>query len=318
MIAEQDMDILRAALEACDHAATANVAAGRGGPFAASLHLYDGTAWHRIAGPVGNAVLETGLASAHAEDRLILPGSVATLVAGLQRCDPGAARVAVVSSAESCPACHTKLEILARRLVHDGLLAPGRFAVVYGASYEGTAAVAGFNDSLYQDDFMRPENQRMIPHRRIDAPPSGHPGGAAAVEHHGQWFRGDGAHPESAAIHAACTAQKQSAQATPWNLDGAVLYTDAAIIGPLTYAEAQWANIAQIVSTGDSSRDEAPGIGNADLFDIIATRPYTHPRSALSLIRLEPFANRAQHEWRARADRGEARFYNGSGTPHGS
>lgn len=318
MIAEQDMDILRAALEACDHAATANVEAGRGGPFAASLHLYDGRAWHIIAGPVGNAVLETGLGSAHAEDRVIQPDHIAALIAGLKACAPGAARVAVVSSAESCPACHAKLEILARTLVADGVLAAGRFVVLYGASYEDTATVAGFNDSLYQDDFMCPAAQRMIPHHHAATLPAGHPGSAAAVEQGGRWFRGDGAHPESVAIHAACIAQKEAGRAEPWNLGGATLYTDTDIIGPLTYAEAQWANIGRIVSTGNATRTEAPGIGNADLFEIIATRPYPHPRSALSLIRLCPFANRAQHAWRGHVDRGEAFFYNGAGAPHGS
>lgn len=322
-------DILRAALAACDCAATENVLAGRGGPFAASLHVHDGATgtWHTIAGPLGNAVLDTGMASAHAEDRIIQPVHIAALRACLAEVGVAQAHVYVVSSGESCPACHAKLEILARELLHDGVLRPGSFTVVYGATYEDTARVAGFNDHLYHEDFQKPAGMGLVRQSRMEiaAVPDpvavilrGASGPAAVVVSGPDHFAGTGAQPEITAIAAACTARKESGDPAPWDLRGAVLYTATTEIGPLAYAECQWANVAQWVGVtglppGRISAPEAPGIANDALFRIIATRPYTHQDSALSFRRITPFANIAQETWRARSAQGAVAHYNGAG-----
>lgn len=313
MTIDRDIEILKSALDACDRVACENVQAGRGGPFAASLHIYDGVEWSCLAGPAGNAVLETGMASAHAEDRIVQPDIIARLRAALRAIGPERARIAVVSSAESCPACHAKIEILSRVLRAEGLIAPGSFILLYGADYEDTERIAGFNDALYHEDMAQEPHRRRIRFER-GVPPEAWPRGArAAVAMGGNFYAGDGDHPESAAICIACRARKESGDDTPWDLKGAVLYTDAAEIGPLTYAEAQWANVGKIVSIGKVQRSDAPDITNADLFEIITTRPYTHAHSALDIRRVTPFANRAQHAWRARMESGAGRSYNGMG-----
>lgn len=298
--------VLRDLLAAADREAVKNVRSGRGGPFAASLHVYNRAkaVMIEIAPPAGNAVLETGLASAHAEDRIIAPANIRALKMALRAMGPEAAEVYLVSSAESCPACHAKLEILARILVHEGLLQPGRFTVVYGASYDDTRDVAGFHDAPYHHDMTKPEEQRLIRVER-DTPPAGISAGVAAVVMpDGRIFtaaddRDDDviATAEIRAIRAACAAGKEAGADTPWDLGGAVLYAPVDVVGPLMYAESQWANIGRIVLTGETGRNEAPGIGNADLFSTIAARPYNHETSALRILRLQPFANLAQHEW---------------------
>ncbi|MGZ9108977.1 MAG: hypothetical protein ACXW4B_09180 [Micavibrio sp.] len=314
--------VLRDLLSAADHEAVKNVRSGRGGPFAASLHIYDRAkgAMIEVAPPAGNAVLETGLASAHAEDRVIAPANIRALKKALRDTGPEAAELYLVSSAESCPACHAKLEILARILMHEGLLQPGRFTVVYGASYDDTRDVAGFHDAPYHHDMTKPEEQRLIRVER-GVPPAGiAPGQAAVVMPDGTAFTADDdreddviATAEIGAIRAACAAGKKAGAETPWDLGGAVLYAPVDVVGPLMYAESQWANIGRIFLTGETGRSEAPGIGNAELFSTIAARPYNHETSALRIIRLQPFANLAQHEW-ARLHREEPsriKVYNG-------
>ncbi len=314
--------ILQDLLRAADHEAVKNVQSGRGGPFAASLHVYDRAKSEmiEIAPPAGNAVLETGLASAHAEDRVIAPANIRALKKTLRDVGVEAAEIYLVSSAESCPACHAKLEILARILMHEGLLQPGRFTVVYGASYDDTRDVAGFHDAPYHHDMTKPEEERLIRIERGSGPAGIAPGQAAVVMPDGTVFTADDdreddviATAEIGAIRAACAAGKAAGTDTPWDLRGAVLYAPVDVVGPLMYAESQWANIGRIVLTGEAGRNEAPGVGNAALFHAVAARPYNHEASALRVMRLQPFDNRAQHEW-ARLNREEPskiRVYNG-------
>jgi hypothetical protein len=320
------LGMLHARLQACDDCAVANVRAGLGGPFGASLHVYDGSELIDVAGPVGNAVLSTGLASAHAEDRVMVPENVEKLRAVLARVGAGAS-VYVVSSAESCPACHAKLEILARSLVGDGLLGAGRFHVLYGATYDDTREVAGFHDAPYHTDMTKAPGERLIAvgHCALNDCPASfrvalEQGHAVIASHDGYHFvghdaRGDDviATAEISAIRNACRAEQASGSSTPWDLEQGVLYSPAQAVRPLMYAEAQWANISRIVLTLQSKVQEAADIGNDDFFHIVAARPYNGAGAAAQIIRLSPFENKAQHEWaRQRAEDPEAtRQYNG-------
>ena len=320
------LGLLHDRLRACDDCAVENVRAGLGGPFGASLHVYDGSALIDVAGPVGNAVLSTGLASAHAEDRVMVPENVEKLRAVLRRVGAGAS-VYVVSSAESCPACHAKLEILARSLIHDGLLGAGHFHVLYGATYDDTRDVAGFNDAPYHIDMTKGPADRLIavehcalndcPVRIRDELARGH---AVVSGHDGYSFAGADARDEDivataeiSAIRAACRAEQSSGSPTPWDLEGGVLYSPAFAVGPLMYAEAQWANISRIALTGQATAQEAADIGNERFFSVIAARPYNGTDAAARIIRLSPFENKAQHEWARQRDENPdaARQYNG-------
>lgn len=320
------LGLLHDRLRACDDCAVENVRAGLGGPFGASLHVYDGSDLIDVAGPVGNAVLSTGLASAHAEDRVMVPENVEKLRDVLRRVGAGAS-VYVVSSAESCPACHAKLEILARSLVHDGLLGAGRFHVLYGATYDDTRDVAGFNDAPYHTDMTKAPGERLIavqsctpdecPARFRAALEQGH---AVIASPDGYHFVGVDARSsdvvataEISAIRAACRAEQTSGSPTPWDLEGAVLYSPAQALGPLMYAEAQWANIGRITLLAMASAQEAADIGNDDFFGVVAARPYNKAGAAVQIIRLSPFENKAQHEWARQRDEDPdaTRQYNG-------
>lgn len=320
-------DRLKSLLAACDDAAVENVRAGKGGPFAASLHIYDQAEdeWITLAGPVGNAVLETGLASAHAEDRIITPDSVSRLKMCLGA-RPGS-QIYAVSSAESCPACHAKLEILARDLIRERLIAPGAFTVAYGATYEDTESIAGFNDAPYHNDFQLPPGTGLIRQETmaVAAVPDAVRvefetclGRCAAVVLEDRIYKGEGAKPEVSAIQAACHARKEYGINDSWDLKRATLYTWTRDIGPLAYAEAQWANIGRWVTVlhGNAAHAqtiESEGIKNGDLFRVIGARPYTHPDSALRFLHVTPFENRGQQEWRLLCESGNVRIYNGAG-----
>lgn len=317
-----DTGILRAALEDCDAAALANVRSGAGGPFAAALHVHDTARglWQAISAPCGNAVLKSGLPTAHGEDQAIAPAHQEKLRDVLHRVGADHAHVYLVTSGEPCPACHAKLEILARVLVHEGSLLPGRFTVVYGASYEDTAAVAGFDDAAYHQDMQKKPGTGLLRQRAMamnELPLAVRDlmiSAAAVVESGDFCATGNGPMPEVAAIKDACRMQLAAHDPAPWDLRGATLYTATETIGPLAYAEALWANVTHWVSVqgaGEQTR-EAPDIGNDALFSIVATRPYTHEDSALSFLHITPFANLAQQEWRRLAKAGEVRDYNGA------
>ena len=313
-------DELAAMVADCDRAAVANVRAGHGGPFGASLAVYnraDGTVMP-VAGPACNAVLETGLAGAHAEDRVLQPPHLARLCDVLGDVGADHAIVLLASSGESCPACYAKIEIVARDLIRRGLIVPDGFVLAYGASYEDTRVVAGFNDEPYHADMAGPADARKIgwcisdeilpvPARVVmdggavyDAPAPRHDEQTPLLT------------PEVRAIYAACHAQKARGADEPWNLRGAVLYTRSVCAGPLMYAESQWANIARIVQCGGpATADEAGDMGNADFFRVVAARPYNGPGAAVCVVRIQPFETAAQHEWARLSADGAVAHYNG-------
>ncbi|WP_435640522.1 hypothetical protein [Micavibrio aeruginosavorus] len=305
---------------ATDAAAVQNVRSGHGGPFGASLSVYnrDNGALVPVAGPVCNAVLETGLAGAHAEDQVLQPTVLRTLRDTLKTVGRDHAIVVLASSGESCPACYSKIEIVARALMAEGLIAAGAFVLAYGASYEDTRVVAGFNDEPYHADMAGPLENRMIPCVRGDVTL---PVSARVVTPDGTIYDGADARasaqtplftPEIQAIYTACRAQKKGGVDEPWNLRQAVLYTTAPMIGPLMYAESQWANIGRIVQCdGPPVPAEAPDATNDALFAVVAARPYNGPQAAVHVVRVTPFANLAQHEWARLSAAGQVAHYNG-------
>ncbi|MDD3030256.1 MAG: hypothetical protein PHS57_08310 [Alphaproteobacteria bacterium] len=182
---EACQDLLRKANET----AVKNVLLGKGGPFGAILALCDegSNAYECIGEPGANAVLETGVATTHAEDRVLQPHYIEVLKNVLIRwLDDGLApRLVLVSSGQSCPACHAKAEIVARHLT-EGRLFKGQeelfgsvqeilgknMIVLYGTSYQETARVAGFNDLPYVADLMRfaaePDGPSMVAYETRD------------------------------------------------------------------------------------------------------------------------------------------------------
>lgn len=322
-------EILKKLVDEADMAAVENVREGRGGPFGASLNIINLANHHvlRIGEIAGNAVLETGVGSAHAEDQALSPENVRALKANLKNMNTGKVAVVVASSGESCPACHAKIEILARILIDEQLLTPGHFIVAYGATYADTLHVAGFNDEPYHADMTKPESARLI--RIDDATGDNLPDAVKQVLADAPAVLVTGDHviagqderrqhftfvPEVSAMRAACQQRKQSGAAEPWDLQRATLYTRSRHIGPLTYAEAQWANIVRLVrvSGDDIVQPEAPAVSNDDLFRAIATRPYNNPHSVLRVVRITPFANHGQHEWaRLQSINPDLKNYNG-------
>lgn len=306
--------LLKKLVDEADLAAVENVREGRGGPFGASLNIINLENMHvlRIGAIAGNAVLETGVGSAHAEDQALSPENIRALKSNLKNRDLKNVAVVVASSGESCPACHAKIEILSRILIDERLLQLGHFVVAYGASYADTLNVAGFNDEPYHADMTRTEDSRLIkieniPYEQLpsavqlrlhesSAVVQGSSGLFSGKDERAQHFT---LTPEVTAMRAAAHSQKAKGADTPWDLQKATLYSTASQIGPLAYAEAQWANIARWVrvSAQKEMPGEAPGISNNDLFRAIGARPYNNQYSALRVVRVTPFDNRGQHEW---------------------
>lgn len=322
-------EILKNLVEEADLAAVANVREGRGGPFGACLNIINLETMHllRIGAMAGNAVLETGVGSAHAEDQALSPENIRALKSNLKNRDLSGTAVIVASSGESCPACHAKIEILARILIDEGLLLPGHFTLAYGATYADTLHVAGFNDEPYHADMTKAENARLIriedvPYEQLPPDVQQHLTGAGAlVQTHGGLFKGTDERiqhftltPEVTALRAAAQAQKFQGIDAPWDLQKATLYSTANQIGPLAYAEAQWANIARWVRVAPhkNTPTEAPVIDNNGLFRAISTRPYNNPYSVLHVVRITPFSNYGQHEW-AKLQQGDPALKNYNG-----
>lgn len=325
-------EILKKLVDEADLAAVENVREGRGGPFGASLNIINLAHNHilRIGDIAGNAVLETGVGSAHAEDQALSPENVRALKAHLKNRDLPKTAVVVASSGESCPACHAKIEILARILLDEGLIQPGHFVVAYGATYADTLNVAGFNDEPYHADMNKPEAARLIQIEDMDAAKlpaelkSQISDACALVQSSNGNFTGHDERsthftltPEVTAMRAACHAQKIQGAPEPWDLQRATLYTTTRQIGPLGYAEAQWANIARWVRVSgmNSAAPEAPAINNDALFQAIAARPYNNQYSILNVVRITPFANLGQQEWaKLQTENPELKNYNGVAT----
>ena len=146
-------------LAEADKFALKNVDSG-GGPFAAIVAVYDPVSCEcvRIGKPSVNAVLDTGIPSAHAEDQWFLPRkNMRDLVQVLSKWKQKGREPQVIfaSSGQSCPSCLTKEEILARYLKKSELVPYSNFIVAYGATFENSARIAGFNDLPYVQDLVR-------------------------------------------------------------------------------------------------------------------------------------------------------------------
>lgn len=339
-------DMLENLLNATDEFAVANVKADRGGPFGASIHVYNqDTGGLTLIGDIeANAVLSFGMGSAHAEDQAMKPSNVAALKEHLMTQGNSTDNIVIFSSSgESCPACHSKEEILARTLVEECLIAPGNFVVTYGATFKDTAEVAGFNDEPYHKDMQEPLGTGMIfiKEQKINDIPDKifglfltSPKAAAAVvlpnkkiilgfeDRENDLM----ATAEVSAIRNACKYQKEQGVETPWDLGGATLYTSTKEIGPLVYAECQWANITNYVAVNHSrakemATQEAPDISNAEFFKLIASPDYNRPGSAIEVKNFKNFANKAQWAWReklAAAEDASKILYNGIKTEDNS
>lgn len=323
MLDDTQLFKLRQFLAQADHFAMENVKAGRGGPFGAALHVYCPAQklWIQVGDFAANAVLEKGIASAHAENEILSPTNIAQLKDILRNTGPDAL-VVLTSSGESCPACHAKEEIVARHLLAEGLLETSfNFIVTYGATYADTLTVAGFNDAPYLVDMQRPAQEQTI--RRLsfsldDLPaPVAHLFRTApeplAVVAHGDTVMASGldqrghdliATPEVSAIRTACRLRKEQQHDRPFDLGAATLYTSTLMLGPLAYAECLWANITTCISVNDSAGSafawtEAPTLSNTEFFKVVAR--HDPQASALTLLHLpEGFKNMAQQAWRAR------------------
>ena len=348
----QHADVLRHCLEDVDLFAKENVALGRGGPFGARLALFtvdkSGACIPQIQFPVScNMVLESGIGSFHAEAQALNAGHIAILKQKIHHLsfDTQATPVVVLfSSAQPCMACQTKIEICARQLVHANLIQPKNFLLVYGSNYEETEKIAGFHDYAYALDFFNFRNSEQTKYNLIaheeatnDTLPrevhdvlidnalieailvrDGHIIGLGYDQRtDNDYFKTS----ECVALHAASRALKNDGHATPWSLDGAQLYTLNPDIGPLSYAECQWAAVEKVVSIlpppappfakqkeeQNAKHLDCPNCSNNELFQRIA-EGYNTPWSALTVAQDKLFANAGQKEWAKRMDR---IYYNG-------
>ena len=337
-------------LDETDRFAVETVKAGKGGPFGASIHVYDPLSRKAtlIGSIASNAVLDTGVASDHAESQAISPANVDALRDYLRKTSVAEPVVVISSSGQSCPACHSKEEILARTLLADGTVKPGNIVVNYGATFRDTAEIARFNDEPYiLDMYRRASNPAaggtidLVTSAAAEVPESVQAAFRDATRPIAVVALGDKvlaigrdrrdeditATPEVDALRKACRDARaaemaknpESARFAPtWNLNRAVLYTASLDAGPLAYAESQWTNVSAIVTVrGHEGRfnprpDEAPGINNREFFGVVALG-YNREGSALRIMHVADFPNLAQKQWRKQLEeRGDAMLYNGS------
>ncbi len=347
-----DPDTLLEELNKTDEFAKANMEASRGGPFGASMHVVDLDTGNRvqIGGLAANAVLLTGIASQHAEAELLSPENQTALRYTLGEFKKQGRTNLIVefkSSGQSCPACQAKQEQMARDLANRGLLEKGKFVVAYGATFEDTAQIAGFNDAPYVLDNIRrlhtSSHEGMVQVEHADAERVPH-----EVVRQFDIAQADGRHvavlkgamvdvmgtdhrstdlfatAEVSAIRKACDKQNKQKLPAPWMLgkrEGApdkeaVLYTTIRNPGPLLLAEAQWAGVSRIVCVGgfltpEAAQHETPNTPNA-VFAKECWSGYNRPGSYLTVLRVMPYQNVAQQAWREKLQReGAAILYNG-------
>jgi len=310
IIPELDPSFLHQQLVATDTFATENVRQGRGGPFGAALHIIDldtGKAI-QVGALAANAVLKTGIASQHAEAEVLSPDNQRELRIKLEALKAqNRTNLAVVctSSGQSCPACQAKQEIVARDLALDGLLPKGRFVVTYGATFEDTAQIAGFNDAPYVlDNILRltKTNEKTmveVQHRSLDDIPEDIRARFLLAQADGRDIafldganvtitgEDNRAHDLFATagvqtIRDACRKQNEMVGKdgqklpAPWMLGNrdeapereAVLYTSLKNPGPLLLAEAQWAGVARIVCLGGPDMTQAMARETPDVSNV--------------------------------------------------
>jgi hypothetical protein len=346
-------------LRRLDRFAVENVRKGAGGPFGAELLLVDLTTKETVSlsGPQANAVLAKGLASAHAEAETLSADVARKALAELEQRPGHDLRLLQVSTGESCPACRAKQIAFLHHLIARGWPAEARMEVAFGASYEETATVAGFNDKPYDDD-LKAQAPAMVKVRRVQ-------GHSLSIEARMMLDRvSDGsngfaviasgpkaAHPDDVttlnyfppalapalrdepllttevlAIQAASAERRAHGEAQPWNLGAggrAVLLTTADELGPLMLSEAQWAGISEIrlLEGHAGTPPESPLVSNSALLTL-ARMEYNASGSPLAVRWLATgsngLVNEAQHIWRDEVTaHAPDKLYNGADTAGG-
>jgi hypothetical protein len=314
----------------------------RGGPFGAALviSLQDGS-FEVIGRPRGNNVVGSGIASRHAEDQALQPDNYRALVGRLtelkkQQHDPF---VWMVSSGQSCTNCHTKQEIAARDLEAKGLLKPGRFVTLYGASYDETLKIAQFYDAQYADAIIlasqmphHPDN--LIKQRHVEIGAMPHQAQVilsraliptAVIMRNGRVYaigmdeRTDYnpfSTAEANAVRNACLNNRAEGVFKSWEVGGE-LYSLNGDIGPLFHAETSWTNIRTITTAqkpgrlGKEQSRETPKLSDGDFLRVIAGG-YRHPMSAIHVVRDGSFHNTAQPKWAEMLSVNNEQLYNGA------
>ncbi|MEO0392011.1 MAG: hypothetical protein AAF213_02055 [Pseudomonadota bacterium] len=323
---------LLAELNALDQFAADHVRTGKGGPFGAALRLYDATLdqWISVAGPAGNAVLTKGIGSAHAEAETLDQTTVQAVLAYRDQHPSHHLHLLQLSTAESCPACRAKQVTFMHQLMARGWPEDWPMVVAFGATYEQTAAIAGFNDRPYDEDLKRPTPALMTIHQTThdqlafevvkDWPFAAITVGDEVIS---LIDRPGPLAMEVAAIQAAAQHQRAQGQDQPWRLDHhhpARLITSADAVGPLMWTECQWAAVGEIILVTDmpSTPPESPMMDNQALLAAIRA-PYNAEGAVITVKHLGQgtgFANQAQQIWRDEIIATDpSQLYNGTDTP---
>lgn len=316
----------------------------RGGPFGAVVALSDEDENFEIIGDFrANNVVNSGIASYHAEDQVLKSDNFTLLVNRLKTVvDSGRTpTVWMISSSQSCTTCHAKQEIAARHLINMNLIKPGYFITLYGATYDDTLDIAQFYDAQYADALIfcahNPTNcNNLIRHSFItfeNAPaevralfeqamtPT-----AAVVRDNSVYAIGQDKRnslelyttAEVDAIRSACLRRRTEGAFASWEIDG-TLYTTTPEIGPLLFAEAGWTKILNIVTvtmppdmkSKQFSCQEAIGISNNEFLHIMADG-YQSQKSAIRVFHDRHFINRAQPMWARVLNANKQVLYNGA------
>ena len=316
----------------------------RGGPFGALLgiSLEDGS-FEVVGTPRGNNVVGSGIASRHAEDQALQPDNYKILTSRLSQLNAvGHTPTAwMISSGQSCTNCHTKQEIMARDLAAQGLINPGRFVTLYGATYDDTFKIAQFYDAQYADALILssliPENpENLIRQDRIayQAAPfavqqilsSATVPTAVVMRNNEVYAVGTEnrspfdpyATAEVNAVRAACLRNREEGEFASWTVDGEI-YTTNREIDPLFFAEAGWTKIGLVksVTMPDDLAHRAfitratPALDNTAFLKIVAGG-YHNPDAAIQVLRDEGFKNTAQPKWAEMLAVNNEQLYNGA------
>ncbi|MEM6902433.1 MAG: hypothetical protein AAF556_04255 [Pseudomonadota bacterium] len=335
-------EVLADRLRALDLFAVQNVREGKGGPFAAELLIHDITANDLItlSGPSGNAVLIKGIGSAHAEAETLTPEAADKALSYLSAFPTHQLQLVQLSSAESCPACRSKQMVFLHNLKARGWPEDATLEVAFGATYEETAEIAGFNDKPYHDDMARADGPQMISLQRcsidelpdmvrdvvpVDQPFAAvldpQPNGELALS---VCDEPTGEDPlmtmEVQALQASAMARQAEGYDEPWNLgkDGpAMLLTTTHAPGALMMTDGQWAGISSILFIDEppETTPESPAMGNYELMQLagaaynVAASPLRVRHMATGTLGL---VNEAQQVWRDEVVSNDpSRLYNG-------
>ncbi|HCQ71374.1 MAG: hypothetical protein CL570_07905 [Alphaproteobacteria bacterium] len=161
-------EVWKALVNQTDHFAYDTSLNDKGGPFGASLWLYNTQTDDYVC--VGtadtfqdsNAVLSKGRASAHAEAENLSADKKESVINFLTKTNDKNWVLVQVSSGESCPSCRSKQVLFANELIEKGLIKEqDGFFVIFKATYGQTFTDAGFNDAPY-DQTLRAINKLGI------------------------------------------------------------------------------------------------------------------------------------------------------------